>query len=166
MPTASARHASALAAIAATLALTSGAVAIAGTGGPASGDPLAAIPGQLTATRVVTRRPPVIRINVPGVGRILATTHRMALYTYLPEHADHKVHCIGTCAAAWPPLGIARGVRIASRVSGLTGTFGIIRRPNGAIQLTRNGLPLYRFAADSPGSVSGNGIGGFRVVHG
>jgi predicted lipoprotein with Yx(FWY)xxD motif len=153
-------------AIAAALVLTGGAVAIAGTHGPASTGTPTFMPGQLTAVRVVNRRPPVIRITVPGVGRILATTRHMALYTYLPERADHTVHCVGACAVAWPPLRIARGVRIARRARGLTGVFGTVRRPNGAVQLTRNGLPLYSFSSDAPGTVTGNGVGGFTVVRG
>jgi predicted lipoprotein with Yx(FWY)xxD motif len=153
-------------AIASALLLTGGAVAITGTHGPAPTGTPAIMPGQLTAARVVYRRPPVIRIAVPGVGRILATTHHMALYTYLPERADHTVHCVGACAVAWPPLRIARGVRIARRARGLTGVFGTVRRPNGALQLTRNGLPLYSFGSDVPGTVTGDGVGGFTVVRG
>jgi predicted lipoprotein with Yx(FWY)xxD motif len=164
MPPTPTGRAGSLAAVAATVALTAVAVAIGGTGGATGGYTLAALPGHLTAARVVTRRPPVIRIGVSGTGRILATTHRMALYTYLPERADHRVHCVGACVATWPPLRIAHGVRIARRVPGLPGAFGTVRRPDGAIQLTRNGLPLYGFVADAPGTARGKGVGGFRVV--
>jgi predicted lipoprotein with Yx(FWY)xxD motif len=141
------------------------AVAVA-TAATATGIAVAA--GHAPAHRTIgpAHRPPVIAITMPGVGRVIATPHRQATYSYGPEAADHRVHCLGGCATIWPPLHVARTARIARRYAHLSGTFGVIRRPDGTRQLTRNGVPLYTFASDGHGTVTGNGVAGFSVVRG
>jgi predicted lipoprotein with Yx(FWY)xxD motif len=164
MPLASVRPRPGLVVTAAPIVLAAGAVAAIGIGGPTTAWNPDGAPGHLTAVRTVTRRPPVMRIVAPGIGRILATRRRMPLSTYRPTQADHRVHRGGACAAAWPPLRLARGAPVTCPVAGLPGTFGTIRRPDGVTQLTRNGLPLHGFAGDVPGAVNGDGLAGFRVV--
>jgi predicted lipoprotein with Yx(FWY)xxD motif len=128
---------------------------------------MAAVTGvAVAASHPPVQRPPVITITVPGLGRVVATPHRMATYSYAPEAADHRIHCTGACATIWPPVSVARTARIARRYPHLSGTYGVIRRPDGTRQLTRNGVPLYTFASDGRGAVTGNGVAGFSVVHG
>ena len=41
------------------------------------------------------------------------------------------------------------------------GSFGTIKRPEGTLQVSFDGMPLYTFAGDSrPGQANGQGIGG------
>jgi predicted lipoprotein with Yx(FWY)xxD motif len=163
MPRTALRRTIAIAAIAVAVPLTASAITVAGTGGgPVAALP--AVPAQLIAATV--HRPLVITITVSGFGHVLATPHRLPLYTFNAEHKDHRIHCVGSCAMTWPPLLVAHTVKVPRHIAGITGTFGTIRRPNHSLQLTLNKLPLYRFAFDSPGQVTGNGVAGFVVVRG
>jgi len=160
------RRAIAIAALAVAAPLTASAIAAAGTGGIGPVASLPSVPAQLLAMHSTAHHALVIKITVSGVGRVLATPHRLALYTFTPERRDHRIHCVGSCAATWPPLVVARTVKVPRHIAGITGTFGTIKRPNHSLQLTLNKLPLYRFAFDSPGQVTGNGVAGFVVVRG
>jgi predicted lipoprotein with Yx(FWY)xxD motif len=49
--------------------------------------------------------------------------------------------------------------------AGVNGTLATVSRPDGTVQVTYNGWPLYHFARDTaPGSVRGQGIGGVWFV--
>jgi predicted lipoprotein with Yx(FWY)xxD motif len=161
------RRALAIAAIAVAVPLTASAITAAGTGGVGPVASLPGVPAQLLAVRSAAHRPLVIKISVSGMmGRVLATPHKLPLYTFTPERRDHRIHCVGSCATTWPPLVVARTVTVPRHIAGITGTFGTIRRPNHSLQLTLNKLPLYTFAFDRPGQVIGNGVSGFVVVRG
>jgi len=154
-----------LAAIAIVTPLTAAAGAAAGTGSlwPVGA---AAAPARAAATRTVMHHPLVIRISVPGIGHVLATRGRLPLYTFGPEHKDHRIHCVGACANAWPPVIVPAGTPVPAHIAGVAGSFGTIARSTHARQLTRDRLPLYTFAFDSPGHATGNGMAGFSVVRG
>jgi len=60
--------------------------------------------------------------------------------------------CTGDCAIYWPPVGgdVKAG-------PGVTGALGTIRRPDGGLQATYNGHPLYTYIGDNgPGQAKGN----------
>jgi predicted lipoprotein with Yx(FWY)xxD motif len=60
------------------------------------------------------------------------------------------------CVPQWPPL--TGAPRPAPGVA-LKGTLGTIIRPDGVVQATYDGHPLYTFAGDfDPGDVAGNGV--------
>jgi len=66
--------------------------------------------------------------------------------------------CTGGCAQVWPPLLSPTGKVPAS--PGVMGSFGLLKRPDGGLQVTYNGMPLYRYVGDSgPGQSHGQGIG-------
>jgi predicted lipoprotein with Yx(FWY)xxD motif len=160
------RRTIAIAAIAVAVPLTAGAITAAGTGGVGPVASLSSVPAQLLAAHATAHHPLVIKITVSGVGRVLATPHRLPLYTLAAERKDHRIHCVGSCVATWPPLVVSRTVKVPRHIAGITGAFGTIKRPNRSIQLTLNKLPLYTFAFDSSGQVNGNGVAGFAVVRG
>jgi predicted lipoprotein with Yx(FWY)xxD motif len=94
-----------------------------------------------------------------------------ALYPVYTFSADRPPHiaCTGTCAVFWPPLLTARpGAQAAVGVD--EADLGTVVRPDGTVQVTYDGQPLYLFVHDaaSPGSALGNGVtrfgGTFQLV--
>jgi predicted lipoprotein with Yx(FWY)xxD motif len=106
---------------------------------------------------------PVITIHAAKFGNILATRGHLALYTWNKEK-DHKVHCTGACAKAWPPILVSKGTRLAMHQQGAMGTFGTIVRPDGKTQVIYNGRPVYTFHGDTATEILCNGVDGWYVI--
>ena len=86
---------------------------------------------------------------------LLATTKGRTLYSLSAEKRG-KFICTANsgCTSIWVPLTVASGVVPQGPVK-----LGTIRRPEGTIQVTYLGHPLYTFAADKkPGQTKGEGI--------
>ena len=108
---------------------------------------------------------PVTKIRAAGFGTVLARSDRQALYYWQVEkRAGGKIRCVGTCAALWPPLLVRSAAAVPKRVAGIRGTFGVIRRPNGRLQVTHNGLPVYTYVHEGPGEVRCDNVGGWFVI--
>jgi predicted lipoprotein with Yx(FWY)xxD motif len=83
---------------------------------------------------------------------VLTSARGFTLYSFAPDTST-KSNCNGTCAQNWPP------VKGPATASGVTGTFGTIKRSSGATQATFDGHPLYTFVGDTaPGQAKGNGL--------
>jgi predicted lipoprotein with Yx(FWY)xxD motif len=83
---------------------------------------------------------------------VLTNASGFTLYSFAPD-TPSKSNCNGTCAQNWPP------VKGPATASGVTGTFGTIKRSDGSVQATFDGHPLYAFAGDTaPGQNKGNGL--------
>ncbi len=96
-------------------------------------------------------------------GAILVGSNGRALYDKAGDSATTST-CTGTCATAWPPLAVSPGQQAVGG-PGVQGTFGTFARPDGTIQATYDGRPLYYWQGDkSAGDVTGNGIDGFSVA--
>jgi predicted lipoprotein with Yx(FWY)xxD motif len=100
----------------------------------------------------------IITRDAGELGTILTTADGFTLYTF-----DNDVPGTGTsacgedCIPTWPPLSVSAPTA-ADDVPGEVDTF---TREDGLTQVTYNGKPLYRFAADTdPGNTSGDGING------
>jgi predicted lipoprotein with Yx(FWY)xxD motif len=93
-------------------------------------------------------------------GSLLVTAGGMTLY-HLTSGKAGTIACTGPCATAWPPLLLAAGTKPKAG-SGASGSkLGTIRRPDGHVQVTYNGMALYRFALDrKAGDVKGQGVHG------
>jgi len=111
-----------------------------------------------------TKRAPAIKLKAAGFGNILATRGRKALYYWNVEKRDFKVRCTGKCAKAWPPLLVRSRAAVPKRLTGIRGTFGVIRRPDGRLQVTHNRLPLYTYAHEGPNQVLCDNVNGWFVV--
>jgi predicted lipoprotein with Yx(FWY)xxD motif len=109
-------------------------------------------------------RAPVIKQRDARFGPILATRGHKALYYWNVEKRDYKVHCTGACARAWPPLIVRSRTAVPRRIAGIKGTFGVIRRPDGRLQVTHNRLPIYTYAHEGPNQVLCNNVDGWFVV--
>jgi predicted lipoprotein with Yx(FWY)xxD motif len=88
---------------------------------------------------------------------VLVDAAGAALYA-ADQEADGSIVCIASCATIWEPLTLA-GSEAPTGGTGLSGRLDVVRRPDGARQVTFEGRPLYRFALDpEPGIVTGNGL--------
>jgi predicted lipoprotein with Yx(FWY)xxD motif len=110
-------------------------------------------------------RAPVIRYVDDDFGAILATPGKQALYYWnVEKRAGGKVRCTGACAKAWPPLVVRSRSAVPGRVAGIRGTFGVVRRPDGRLQVTFRGLPVYTYAHEAPTQVLCDDVNGWFVV--
>ena len=110
-------------------------------------------------------RRPVIKYSDDQFGAILATPKKQALYYWnVEKRAGGKVRCKGACARAWPPLLVRSRAAVPRRIAGIPGRFGVVRRPNGRLQLTHRGLPVYTYAHEGPGQVLCDDVNGWYVV--
>ena len=94
-----------------------------------------------------------------SAGEIVVDANGMSVYFFTKDVKDSGTSaCTDACLAAWPPVTTAAGT---PQVEGVTGTVGTIATPDGAKQVTLNGLPLYYFAKDTKaGDILGQGVNG------
>ena len=129
----------AVAAAAAVLAACSSSATSSSSGGSSSSSPAAATAGSLKTSTI-------------GGATVLTSANGFTLYSFAPDTST-KSNCNGTCAQNWPP------VTGPTTASGVTGTFGTIKRSDGSVQATFDGHPLYTFVGDTaPGQNKGNGL--------
>jgi predicted lipoprotein with Yx(FWY)xxD motif len=101
------------------------------------------------ATKRVAKQAP----NATLGKTILVNLKGRTLYSLSAERKGRFI-CTGTCTATWRPLTVPRGVKPTGPVR-----LGTIKRPEGRIQVTYKGLPLYTFDGDTQtGQVNGEGI--------
>jgi|SRR5579884_1727846 len=99
--------------------------------------------------------------HAAGLPAFLTNNRGMTLYVF-DKDTPGKSACTGACATIWPPL---YAVKPFVLPPGVAGTLGTITRPDGTMQLTYNGKPLYLYSKDTkPGDTKGNGIAGLWHV--
>jgi predicted lipoprotein with Yx(FWY)xxD motif len=91
--------------------------------------------------------------QISGAGRVLVDQSGKPVYTSDVE-ANGQIVCSGGCTSFWKPV---TGVAGKTAAAG-TGKLGELKRPDGTMQLTANGRPLYTFSEDSPGKATGDGF--------
>jgi predicted lipoprotein with Yx(FWY)xxD motif len=110
-------------------------------------------------------RPPAVRVKDDRFGFILQSKNQLPLYYWNREKtAGGKIRCTGECARVWPPLIVKSRSAVPSRMAKVTGKFGVVRRPDGRLQVTFRGLPLYAYHDDPPNTVLCNNVDGWFVV--
>jgi predicted lipoprotein with Yx(FWY)xxD motif len=118
------------------------AIGLAACGGGGGGD-------NATAATATAKAPAVAAKTISGQ-RVLALRGH-AIYTPSQENSG-KVKCTGGCAAVWVPVKNSAGK--GSKV----GHLGSVTRPGGKKQLTYKKHPLYTFAPEGKGKLSGDGL--------
>jgi len=108
-------------------------------------------------------RYPATTMKARGFGAVLASANHQALYYWSREKAG-SIRCTGTCAQAWPPLVVPKGVTVKAKVAGIAGRFGVVRRADGRRQLTHNGRAVYSYAHEGPRVVLCDDVDGWFVV--
>ena len=129
-----------------------GGVTAASAGGSAASSAPSASP---TAAAAAVRTAPA---TVAGrTETILVNAHGLPLYFYRPDTAARSF-VTGSLASLWPPVTSA-----APTATGASGKLAVLNDVNGH-QVTYNGHPLYTFADDHAGQVTGQGIQNFFVA--
>jgi len=132
----------------AVVAAAGGVTAASAAGSPASSPPSASPAAAAATVRIASA-------NVAGrTETILVNSHGLPLYFYRPDTAA-KSFVTGSLARLWPPL--------TSAAPTAAGVNGVLNDLNGH-QVTYNGHPLYTFADDHAGQVTGQGIQNFFVA--
>lgn len=97
--------------------------------------------------------------------RVLVNAKGRTLYALTPETTRHLLCTSSECLKFWPPLTVPSRRTKLVRATGVHGRLGILQRRNGTLQVTLNGLPLYRFAEDrASGEVNGQNFKGFGGI--
>lgn len=127
------------------------ALAISACGSTASGGTPS---GSVSNAAAPAARADTVAIHqLSGVGRVLVDSSDKPIYTPAQE-AGGKILCASGCTAFWKPVAAAGTPTAASGV----GKLGVIKRPDGSMQVTDNGRPLYTFSEDSRGKATGDGF--------
>ncbi|MFD9124880.1 hypothetical protein [Kitasatospora sp. NPDC059571] len=124
----------------------------AAAGGDASTAPAAAPPAGNSPAKLVA-------VTSPQLGPIVTDAAGHTLYRFDKDTSKPSAsNCTDACAVKWPPVIAQDKPELSGVGSALVGT---VARPDGTMQVTLNGWPLYRFAGDSAaGQVNGQGVGG------
>jgi predicted lipoprotein with Yx(FWY)xxD motif len=90
-----------------------------------------------------------------SLGTILVDGQGMTLYHLSGEQRGKFICTSSACLGVWRPL-IAPS---SGAPSGEVGSLGTVKRPEGTVQVTYKGTPLYTFTGDQqPGETKGQGI--------
>ena len=95
----------------------------------------------------------VLETDRVGGVTVLTDAEGYTLYWFGPDNPTMSA-CEASCARTWPPV-----TAPAVGGAGVTGPLGAIVRPDGSLQATYDGHPLYTTTADKlPGQAKGNGV--------
>ena len=85
---------------------------------------------------------------------VLVDAQGMTLYALSGEQNGKFICSTSACEGVWHPLTVSPGTTPSGSVS-----LGTVKRPNGSVQVTYNGMPLYTFAQDhAAGEANGQGV--------
>jgi predicted lipoprotein with Yx(FWY)xxD motif len=88
------------------------------------------------------------------LGTILVDGQGMTLYHLSGEQNGKFICTSSACVGVWHPV-----AAVAGASGGEVGSLGSVKRPDGTMQATYKGTPLYTFAEDEqPGEANGQGI--------
>ncbi|MFF3752468.1 hypothetical protein ACFYYH_18740 [Streptomyces sp. NPDC002018] len=100
-------------------------------------------------------------VQSPELGRHLININQATLYRFDRDTTNPpRSACVDACAVTWPPVTIEEGGNVY--LAGVDERqVGAIRRPDGSVQITVGGHPLYRFSGDTrAGDANGQGLQG------
>jgi predicted lipoprotein with Yx(FWY)xxD motif len=129
-------------------------LAACGGGDDGSGNATAAAPSG---------NPGLVSIQKVDGTDVLADAGGRTLYSANVEKA--RIRCTGGCTSFWDPVH-ASASQAKSESEQLKLDLGVTDRPDGAGQLTMNGLPLYTFTQEQAGQLQGDGfVDDFNGTH-
>jgi predicted lipoprotein with Yx(FWY)xxD motif len=138
-----------LAAIAASLLL-------AACGGSSSSNTTSSATSTQSAARTSTSSSSsLVKTASNALGTILVDSQGMTLYHLSGEQNGKFICTSSACVGVWHPLIAPSG----GAPSGEVGSLGTVKRPEGTVQVTYKGTPLYTFTGDQQsGETKGQGI--------
>ena len=112
------------------------------------------------ATPVVAASGPAgVAVAQNPLGQILTDAHGRALYLFEGDTGTTST-CVGECASHWPPLTTVGAPTAGTGVD--AALLNASPRPDGTLQVTYNGHPLYYYDDDhDPGTTKGQGESAF-----
>jgi predicted lipoprotein with Yx(FWY)xxD motif len=111
--------------------------------------------GNATAASSTGGSDVVATKNVDGKN-VLVDSQGKTLYSANVEKGG-MIRCTDGCTSFWKPLD-ASAKQSKEATSDLNLKFGVVKRPDGAQQLTVKGQPLYTFTQEGAGQLKGNGF--------
>jgi predicted lipoprotein with Yx(FWY)xxD motif len=94
-------------------------------------------------------------------GTYLTDASGRTLYMFTADTRGQRSACEDACTAVWPPL-LTDAEPSAQSAEVQSQMLGMIERPDGSMQVTYNGWPLYMFGRDQgPGDIQGQTMEGF-----
>ena len=97
-----------------------------------------------------------IKVSSALGSKILVTPSGLTLYHDTAE-TKGVIKCVGTCAKVWLPFLASAKPQAGPGLS--AAKLGMIKRPDGSIQVTYNGFALYHYASDkAAGQTNGQGL--------
>jgi len=120
---------------------------------PASSTPSGAATGAAGAQSIKTA-------TVGNLGPILVDGQGRTVYLF-EKDKNGMSSCTGSCAAVWPP--VATSAKPKAGPGADAAKLGTTKRPEGSMQVTYAGHPLYYYAPDgtTPGNAQGEGLNQF-----
>jgi predicted lipoprotein with Yx(FWY)xxD motif len=95
-----------------------------------------------------------------ALGEILVSASGRTLY-HTSSEKRNRIECTGVCAVKWPPLLISAHAKPIAGPGVTASRLGTVKRPDGRLQVTYAGLPLYLFSGDTKArEANGQGAGG------
>ena len=86
---------------------------------------------------------------------VLTDAHGMTLYRLSGERSGKFICTSAGCLQVWHPVSVSA----ATSPAGSVGSLGTVTRPDGTVQVTYKGMPLYTFVQDQqPGQAKGEGL--------
>lgn len=108
-----------------------------------------------TPPAAIPQSVPVTATHVADLGSVVVDVDGMVVYTLSLDTADASA-CMGKCAENWPI--VEAPDPFPASVAGISGSLGVLIRPDGQRQLVLSGHPLYTFVKDTaPGQYNGRG---------
>lgn len=110
--------------------------------------------GRDTATSSVV----ISTKTLPKLGTVLVNSKGLTLYMFVPDK-QKRVTCVKACAAVWPPVKVAKGVKLVAKGKAKKALLGSDVNPSGGRVATYNHWPLYTYISDTkPGQATGQAL--------
>ena len=91
--------------------------------------------------------------TVADLGKVVVAANGKTLYHTMDE-AKGKVSCTGACTKMWPPLLIKTGSPPVAGPGVSKSKLGVVKRPDGKLQVTYGGFALYLYTGDTKKGVA------------